>query len=210
MQDDDQRHRLIAELQELTERLQNDRRHRRTPHAHTARRLTTTRKESTPMEALYTAEALATGAGRDGRVATSDGNARARPRHPEGDGRQRRRRQPRAAVRRRLRRVLPLRTAVGRPHAEGEDHRLVGRRPRADRIRTARAASGSPCSSRSSSPTSPTTRPRPSRTPPTRCAPTPTRPAATSTSRSPSPTTDPPRASPTTDPTRRHNARTHP
>ena len=41
--------------------------------------------------------------------------ARPRPRDPEGDGRHRRRHQPRAAVRRRLRGLLPLRAAAWSP-----------------------------------------------------------------------------------------------
>jgi Ohr subfamily peroxiredoxin len=72
-------------------------------------RLSTSTK-GTPMETLYTAEALATGGGRNGHVRTTDGildfDVRV-PKEMGGAGGA----EPRAAVRRRVRRLLPQRAA---------------------------------------------------------------------------------------------------
>ena len=57
------------------------------------------------MDALYTAVATATH-GREGRAVSSDGTAGPRAGHAGGAGRQRPGHQPRAALRRRLRRLL--------------------------------------------------------------------------------------------------------
>ena len=65
------------------------------------------------MKTLYTAEALTTGEGRDGHGRSSDGKLDldlAIPKEMGGSGNG----TTRAAVRRRLRRVLPLRAAAGR------------------------------------------------------------------------------------------------
>ena len=53
-------------------------------------------------------------------------HVRPRPRDAQGDGRRRRRDQPRAAVRGRLRGLLPLRAAAGRPPGQGRRRRLRG------------------------------------------------------------------------------------
>ncbi len=140
------------------------------------------------MEALYTAEALSTGAGRDGRVATSDGSFAldlAIPKEMGGSATGR----TRSSCSPPVRRLLPLRTPGCRACAEGEDHGLVRRRPRADRPERRRWL---PLAVLLEVvlPDSSTTRPRPSRTPRTRCARTRTPPAATSTSPSPSRRTD--------------------
>ena len=105
---------------------------------------------------------------------------RPRPRahRPQGDRRPRHRHQPRAAVRRRLRRLLPGRARPGRQEA--------GRRRLRLRRSTSRSASApratrspSPPTSSPPSPASTTPPPRSWSRPPTRCAPTPRPPAAT-------------------------------
>jgi hypothetical protein len=117
------------------------------------------------MDILYTAEALSTGAGRDGHVTTTDGRIdfdMAIPKEMGGSGN----------------------------GANPEELFAAGYAACFHSAPTVRAGSSWPCSSRSSSRTCPATRLRRWPTPLTRCARTRTPRAATSTSPSPSPTTD--------------------
>lgn len=85
------------------------------------------------MDALYTAEALATGAGRDGRVATGDGRLEldlAIPKEMGGSGDGANPEQLFAAATPHASTCAPERG----PHAEGQDHRLVRRSACADRL----------------------------------------------------------------------------
>ena len=71
------------------------------------------------MKTLYTAEALATGEGRTATAAPPTARLISTWR-TEGDGWQRQRHQPRAAVRHRLRRLLPFGAAAGRPQEKAD------------------------------------------------------------------------------------------
>ena len=73
------------------------------------------------MKTLYTAEALASGEGRDGTARHQRRQAQRGPGQPGGTRRQRRRHQPGAALRRRLRRLLPLRAAPRRAARQKAD-----------------------------------------------------------------------------------------
>ena len=152
--------------------------------------MTGNHRRRSSMQTLYTAEALATGAGREGHVRTTDGRVDLDLAVPKDMGGSGEGANPEQLFASGLRRLLPLRAAGRRAQGQGRPRRLDGRRARRHRAqRRGRVPARGDPRGRRTEPAR-TTRPSRSSSRRTRSAPTPTRPAATSRSRSPSPTTE--------------------
>ena len=143
---------------------------------------TTEESDMTAMTALYTASATATGEGRNGHSRSSDGIVDVDLATPGRDGRPRRRDQPRAALRCRLRRLFPQRAEADRPAREVAHRRCRRHRRHLAESRTVPADSAwrRRCTSRC--PEWIRRRPMIWSPRPIRCARTPTPPAGTSRS----------------------------